>query len=103
MRHVWTTGRARDHVVLADRVALVTEAQFAFALQDEEHLFFAMVAMERALGLAGGQHRQVVAQLLGADVTADLATVRRVEAVFFYVVERDLTEIHDGFHHVVLQ
>src|SRR5215470_18926285 len=49
------TGRAGDHVVLADRIALATEAQLAFALEDQEHLLLAPVAVERALHLAGRQ------------------------------------------------
>src|SRR6185503_4280746 len=53
MRHLGTAGWACDHVVPADRVALVAEAQLALSLQDEEHLLLAMMAVERALRLAG--------------------------------------------------
>src|SRR5262249_48147018 len=54
---------AGNHVVLADRIALVAEAQLAFALEDQEHLLVAMVVVERALHLAGRQDREVVAEL----------------------------------------
>src|SRR4029453_1660282 len=91
--------RARDHVVLADRIALVAEAQFAFALDDQEYLLFAMVAVERALHLAGRQDREVVAELAGADVAADPAPARGVRTVLLDVVESDLVEIHDRLRH----
>jgi hypothetical protein len=53
MRDFRATGRARDHMVPSDRVALVTEPQFTFALEDQEHFLVAMMAMEGALDLAG--------------------------------------------------
>src|SRR5262245_25790286 len=102
MRHLGTAGRARNHVVLADRVALVAEPQLAFALDGEEHLFFAMMAMEGALNLAGRQDGEIVAEVLGSDVVADLATARRIAAVLLYVVERDLIKVQDGLHRVAL-
>ncbi len=102
VRHFGTTRRAGDHVVLPDRVARVAEAQLALALQDQEHLLLAVVAVERALGLAGGHDRQVVAELPGSDVIADLAATGSVEAVLLHVVERDLIEVHDGLGHAVL-
>ena len=42
-------GRARDHVVLPDRIALVTEAKLPFALDDQEHLFFPVMVVKRTL------------------------------------------------------
>jgi hypothetical protein len=92
-------GRAGAHVVLADRVASVAEPQLAFALEDEEHFLFAMVAMVPALDLAGRQDGQVVAELPSADVTADLAPARRVDLVLLDTVELDLVEVDDGLHH----
>jgi hypothetical protein len=103
VRHLGTAGRACDHVVLADGIALVAEAQLAFALQNQEHLLLAMMAVEGALSLAGRHDGQVVAQLPGPDVVADLATAGRVEAVLLDVVECDLIEVHDGLHHALLQ
>jgi hypothetical protein len=61
-----------------------------------------MVAMERALNLPGRQDRQIVAELLGSDAIADLATTGCVDAILFYVVKLDLIEVHDGLHYVVL-
>jgi hypothetical protein len=58
--------------------------------------------MERALNLPGRQDRQIVAELLGADVIADLATTGCVDATLLYVVKLDLIEVHDGLHDVVL-
>src|SRR5262249_41207847 len=84
------TRRAGDHVVLADRIALVAEAQLALALEDQEHLLLAAVAVERALHLAGRQDREVVAELAGADAAADRAAARGVRTVLLDVVERDL-------------
>ena len=68
--------------MLADGIARVTEAQLAFALDDEEHLLFAVVAVERTLKLARRQDRKVVAKLLGSDVvysrcpTPSFSTIR---------------------------
>jgi hypothetical protein len=61
-----------------------------------------MVAMERALNLPGRQDSQIVAELLGSDVIADLATTGCVDAILFYVVKLDLIEVHDGLHNVLL-
>lgn len=91
-------GRAGDHVVPADRVAAVAEAWFALAFQDQEYLLLAMVAVERAVHLAGRQDSQVVAELARADVVADPATAGGVDAVVLDVVELDLIEVHDGLH-----
>jgi hypothetical protein len=60
------------------------------------------VAMERALNLPGRQDRQIVAELLGSDVIADLAPTGRVDAILFDVVKLDLIEVHDGLHDVLL-
>src|SRR5215475_5580984 len=70
---LWSSRRACDHIVFADRISLVTEAQLALPLDDQKHLLFAVVAVERTLNLARRQHRKVVAELLGADMPADLA------------------------------
>src|SRR5262245_40271094 len=70
---LWPSRRACDHIVFADRISLVTEAQLAFPLDDRKHLLFAVVAVERTLNLAGRQHRKVVAELLGSDMPTDLA------------------------------
>ncbi len=69
-----TAGWARNHVELSDREAVVAGPQLTFAFEDEEHLFLAMVAVECTLNLAGREHRQVVAKLLGSNAIADLAT-----------------------------
>jgi hypothetical protein len=58
--------------------------------------------MERALNLPGRQDGQIVAELLGSDVMADLATAGCVDTIFFHVVELDLIEVHDGLHYAVL-
>jgi len=89
--------------MLADWVALVIKPQLAFALQDQEHFLFAMMAVERALSLPGRQDCQVLAELLGSDVIANLATEGGVKAILFYVVKLHLIEVHNGLHHVVLQ
>jgi hypothetical protein len=99
----WAAGRARDHIVLSDGVALVTEPQFTLALEDQEHFLLAMVAMERALDLAGRHNRKVVAQLFRSDVIADLAATGSVETVLFYIVELDIIQVHDGLHYGVLK
>ena len=69
MRDLRAAGRAGDDVVLAQRVALVAEAQFALAFEDEEHLLLAAMIVKGALHLAGRQDRQVVAELLRADMS----------------------------------
>jgi len=56
-----------------------------------------MVAVERALHLAGRQDREVVAELAGADAAADRASARGVRTVLFDVVERDRIEFMIGF------
>jgi len=58
VRHFGTAWRACDYIMLADWVALVTKPQLAFALQDQEHFLFAMMAVERALSLPGRQDCQ---------------------------------------------
>jgi hypothetical protein len=85
--------------VPADRVTLVAETEFAAALQDEEHLLLAMVTVKRALRLAGRQHSQVVAELLGADVWADRAAAGSEIAVVLHIVEIHLVEVHQGLGH----
>src|SRR5437660_10418673 len=102
MRHVGTTGWARNYVVLPNRVAFVAKAQLPFAVQNEEHLFFATMGMEGALGFAGRKNCQVVAQVLGSDVIAYLAAARGVEAVFFDIVKLDLVKVHHGPDHTFL-
>src|ERR671919_808541 len=91
--HVRAAGRARDHIVLADRIFFVAKAQLAFALDDQKHLLFTVMAVEGTLDLAGRQNREIVTKLLGSDVIADLAATRSVEAVFFDVVELDIVEV----------
>ena len=58
------------------------------------------MAMERALNLARRQHRQVVSQLLCADMIADGAPLGGVDAVVLDVVELDVVDVHDGLRHV---
>src|SRR5260221_4242549 len=98
MRDFGATRRTRDHVVFADGMAFVSEAKFAFTLEDEEHFFFAMVGVERALCLAGWKHGQVVTEVSRTDAIAYLATARRIETVLFHVVELDFIEVHDRLH-----
>src|SRR5919106_5817772 len=76
VRNLRAAGRAGDHVVLADRVSLIAEAQLALALDDQEHLLFAVMTVKGTLHLARRQDRQIVAELVGADVIADLASLR---------------------------
>src|SRR5262245_46202629 len=99
MRHFGASRRTRNHVVLANRIAAVAEAQFTLTLEDEEHFLLPTVAMERTLRLSGRKHGQVVAELLGADVVADRGALGRIESILLDVVELDLIEVHDGLRH----
>jgi hypothetical protein len=65
VRDLGAALRAGDHVVAAQRVAPVAEAPLALAVQDQEHFRLAMVAVERALHLAGRQHGRASARRCG--------------------------------------
>jgi len=79
---------------------LLAEAQFAFAVEDQEHLFFLPVRVERALRLAGWQFRQVIAKLLRANTGAEKGASGGVEPVLLDVVERNVIQIHEGLGHI---
>jgi hypothetical protein len=53
-------------------VARIANTDLAFALQDEEHLLVDAMAVERKRAFAGRHHSQVVSEVLGADLPADL-------------------------------
>ena len=80
MRGFQPAGATADHVAGADRVALLADAQFAFAGEDEEHFFIGVMIVERKRGLPGGDNDQAVSQFLGADAAADVA---KLGLVFF--------------------
>ena len=96
---IWcaTSGprRTRNHIVLPNWTALVSEPKLTFSFKDEKHLFLAVVAVKRTLNLAWREDRQVVTQLLGTDAVADLAPAGRVDAVRFNVIKRNFIEIYD--------
>ena len=52
---------------------MVAEAQLAFTLEDQEQLLLAVVAVERALHLAGRQDGQIEGELPGADLALNSA------------------------------
>src|SRR6187551_1385060 len=76
VRCLGTAGRAGDEISLPDRVALLAHAQFAAALQDEEHLFVGMMIVEREGALAWRHGGDVVAQHPRADARAHRAAAR---------------------------
>src|SRR5205085_6936314 len=78
VRALRPAGGAGDDVAGADRKALGADAHFARALDDVEHLFLRAMAVERIRALAGRHRRQVVAELLRADLRRDHADARLV-------------------------
>src|SRR5699024_4535253 len=60
MSDLGAASGARNDVVLANAVLLAAKAQFAFALEDKEHLFLGTMRVERALCLARWQFCQIV-------------------------------------------
>src|SRR6185312_12645353 len=101
------TGRAGDDVAGAQRVARVAVAQFAAAFEDEEHLLFHAVVVERTVAFARCHHGEVVAEFAGADAAGDLAPADVVvRSVFAGGCHRgidcpdvELVEIDDVFVH----
>ena len=89
---------ACDDIVRAKGVALVAKAKLALAFEDEEQLLLRVVAMERALRLAGRQNGEIIAELLRADMIADRCAFRCVKAVLLDIVEVGLVEIHHRLH-----
>src|SRR5690242_499794 len=73
-----TAGGAGDDVAGADRVALGAIAQLAAAFEDDEHLLFGAVTVERAGALARRHHGEVAAQLARADTAGDLTPAQVV-------------------------
>src|SRR6187551_335164 len=79
VRCLGTAGRTGDEIPLPDRVALLAHAQFAAALQDEEHLFIGVMIVERKGALAWRHGGNVVAQRARTNTGAD-RTAARAEA-----------------------
>src|SRR5204863_10156813 len=96
VRGLGAAGRAADEVAGAHLAGLVAVAQEARALHDEEHLFLAAMAVERAGALAGRNHVVGIAEVLRAQQRADAHRVAAELVALLEMLELELVDVADA-------
>jgi len=99
VRRILAASGGAEHVAGLDRIALGAQTIRSLALEDDEHLVFDMVVVERAARLAGLDFGIADAQILDPDHRPDARVGSAVEVALAPAVEREIGNVHDRLAH----